>query len=223
MSKPDGTEPIRILLVDDHQMVRQGLVFFLTSQNDLSVVGEAENGLQALEMAKELQPDVVLMDLMMPEMDGLQAIRAIKSRFPEMEVVALTSFIDDQKVVSAIQNGAAGYLMKDASPKELAQAVRSAARGEVYLHPEAARRLAREVRTEQENDVDPDSLTERELDVLRHIARGLSNQDIADTLKISIKTVKAHVSHILSKLQLDSRVQAALYALRHNIVPMDEI
>lgn len=215
--------PIRILLVDDHEMVRQGLQVFLASQPDFAVVGEAATGEEAIRLANTLNPDVILMDIIMPEMDGLSAIRVIKSNLSEVEIIALTSFIDNQKVLTAIQNGAAGYMMKDASPNELARAIRAAARGEVYLHPEAARRLATGLRVQATEDPSPEVLTPRELDVLQLVARGLSNQDIASDLSISLQTVKAHMSSILDKLNLNSRVQAALYALRHNVIPLDEI
>jgi len=214
---------IRVLIVDDHEIVRRGLEFFLASQSGFEVVGEAKNGQEAYALVKETNPDVVLMDLVMPEMDGMDAIRLIKSSFPQVEILVLTSFVDDDKVRTAIRNGAAGYMMKDASPIELARAIRAAAGGQVYLHPEAARRLASIVRAKTDPAPEPDVLTERELDVVRLVARGLSNQDIAEDLSISQKTVKAHVSNILGKLGLSSRVQIALYALRQGIVPLDDL
>jgi len=216
---------IRVLLVDDHQMVRQGLLYFLSAQEGIEVVGQAENGLQAVTMVEETRPDVVLMDLAMPEMDGLEALRRIKADHADIEVLVLTSFVDDEKVLAAIEHGASGYLMKDIKPGELARAIRAAARGEVYLHPEAARHLAQAQYpgASDREEPSPAILTEREREVLELVARGLSNQDIADTLTITLKTVKTHVSNILHKLGLESRVQAALYALRHNLVPFDEI
>lgn len=221
----ESVENIRVLLADDHQMVRQGLKFFLSTQPGFAVVGEANNGLEAVSLVDELTPDVVLMDLVMPELDGLAATQVIKSRHDDIEVLVLTSYVDDEKVVGAIRMGAAGYLMKDVSPVELARAIHAVARGEVYLHQEAARHLAEGLRPAAGGPAEPgpDTLTEREIEILRYIARGLNNQDIAEDLVISPKTVKAHVSHILQKLGLESRVQAALYALRHNVVPLDEV
>jgi len=212
---------IRVLLVDDHQMVRQGLIFFLSYQPGIEVVGQAGDGEEAIKLADLLKPDVVLMDIVMPEMDGLSALEIIKTRHPNSEVLVLTSFMDDEKVISAIQRGAAGYLKKDVSPPELTRAIKAAARGEVYLHPEASRSLAQSMRPQFPQEPHPDILTERELEVLKLIARGLRNQDIADDLSVSLKTIKVHVSNILAKLELDSRVQAALYALRHNIVELE--
>lgn len=217
--------PIRVLLVDDHQMVRQGLRFFLSTQPGFDVVGEAEDGRAAVALADELRPDVVLMDLVMPEMDGLEAMRRICSRHEDVEILVLTSFVDDEKVLSAIKCGASGYLMKDVNPQELARAIRTAARGEVYLDADAARRLARAMRPEEgeSDEPAPDVLTERELEVLALIARGLSNREIANDLSIALKTVKGHVSSILQKLELESRVQAALYALRHEVVQLEDV
>lgn len=214
----------RVLLAEDYQLVREGLVYFLSTQPGLEVVGQAETGLEAVRLADDTQPDVILMDLVLPELDGISAIHEIRARHPDIEILVLTSFIDDQKVRDAIQAGAAGYLMKDVSPAELARAIRAAARGEVYLHPEAARRLALSLRpqTSGGNEPPPEVLTQRECDVLCLIARGLSNQDIADDLNISLTTVKAHVSSVLQKLALDSRVKAALYALRHDLVSLDD-
>jgi NarL family two-component system response regulator LiaR len=220
---PNNETIIRILLVDDHKMVRQGLIFFLSAQPDFQIVGEASNGVEAIHLAHELRPHVVLMDLVMPVMSGLEAIPQIKTQHPEIEILAVTSFVDDEKVLAAIQEGATGYMMKDATPNEIARAIRSVAQGEMYLHPEAARRLARSLQAKAHPALLLSSLTDRELEVLRLIARGLSNQDIADDLCISFKTVKVHVSSILQKLDLKSRVQVVLYALRHNIVPLDEI
>lgn len=214
---------VRVMIVDDHEVVRRGLEFFLASQADFEVVAEASNGLEALQLTRDVNPDVILMDLVMPEMDGLDAIRIIKNNFPDVEILVLTSFVDDEKVRTAIQNGAAGYMMKDASPIELARAIRATGRGQVYFHPEAARRLANIVRSRTKQMPAPDILTNREMDVIRLIARGLSNQEIADDLTISLKTVKTHVSSILGKLGLNSRVRVALYALRHSIVPLDDI
>jgi DNA-binding NarL/FixJ family response regulator len=219
----NSEKPARILIVDDHEVVRKGLHFFLSSQPDIEVVGEAANGLEALHLVEQLQPDVMLMDLVMPEMDGLEALKIIRTRHPEIEILVLTNYVDNDKVYRAIQLGATGYLMKDTNPQELARAIRAAVRGEVYLHPEAARRLANVLRSQESPEPSVDVLTEREIEVLQLVARGLSNQEIADDLSISLKTVKSHVSSILSKLGLSSRVHAALYALRRGIIPLDSI
>lgn len=221
----DNAEQIRVVLVDDHQMVRQGLHLFLSTQPGFEVVGEAENGASAVKLVAQVKPDVVLMDLVMPEMDGLEATCQILSHNEEVEILVLTSYIDDEKVVSAINCGASGYLMKDVKPQELARAIRAVAGGEVYLQLEAATQLAHAVRPESDepDEPAPDALTEREIEVLMLVARGLSNRDIAGELSISLKTVKGHVSSILRKLELESRVQAALYALRHEIVQLEDI
>lgn len=216
---------VRVILVDDHQMVRQGLIYFLSTQPGIKVVGEAENGREALRLVAEHEPDVVLLDLVMPNSSGIDVLRAIHSDYPDMDVIILSSFIDDTRVKSAIQAGAAGYLMKDVDPTELAEAIHATRRGELYLHPEAARRLAEALRPGpgDEQEPEPDVLTEREIEVLVLITHGLSNQEIAEHLSISLKTVKAHVSNVLQKLELDSRVQAALYALRHRIVQLNDL
>lgn len=206
--------PIRILLVDDHAVVRQGLQMFLALDDELEVVGEATDGKQALQMARELQPDVVLMDLLMPVMDGIQAIGALKQTMPDIEVIALTSVLEDQSVVSAIRAGAIGYLLKDTEADELIRAIKAAAQGQVQLSPKAAARLMREVRAPES----PETLTERETEVLRLLAKGQSNKEIAHTLIISEPTVKTHVSSILGKLHLTSRTQAALHAARIGLV-----
>ncbi|GIW25905.1 response regulator transcription factor [Meiothermus sp.] len=216
MSHPDP-ENLRVLLVDDHPVVRQGLRMFLATDPGLQVVGEAENGQEALEKVAELHPDVVLMDLLMPVMDGVCATRQIKARFPEVEVIALTSALDDRLVAEAIHAGVTGYLLKDAHPEELVEAIYAAKRGEVRLHPEAARRLAQEVRTTEMRE----ALTPRETEILRLIGRGLSNKRIAQQLQVSELTVKTHVSHLLSKLGLSSRTQAALFAIREGLIGLE--
>jgi len=220
MPKPST---IRVLLADDHQVVRQGLMIFLSTSPDIAVIAEAQNGLEAIACVNHDPPDVVLMDLVMPELDGIQATQQIKAAHPEVEVIALTSYIDEAKVADALAAGVAGYVMKDVSPMELARAIRAAAHGELYLSPQAARLLARRVQPPPHSENALATLTEREREVLRLVARGLSNQDIAQDLNISAKTVKAHVTSILQKLGLASRTQAALYALRFNLVPLDEI
>ncbi len=213
-------DKIKVLIVDDHAIVRQGLRTFLELHDDIEVVGEAENGLEAVEQARQWGPDVVLMDLVMPEMDGIEATRQICALRPETKVIALTSFAGDDKVFPAIKAGASGYQLKDVSPPDLVESIRAAYRGETQLHPEIAKKLMAEVATRDEKPkIDPDVLTERELDVLRLIAQGFSNHDIARELVISEKTVKTHVSNILSKLHVDDRTQAAIYALKKGLGP----
>jgi two-component system, NarL family, response regulator LiaR len=210
---------IRILITDDHGVVRQGLRMFLSLDPDIHVVGEAENGQEALEMARELEPDVVLMDLLMPVMDGIKATRAIRSELPEVEVMALTSVLEGASVTRAVRAGAIGYLLKDADAEELHRAIRGAAEGRVQLAPEAAARLMREVSAPE----NPEALTERETEVLKLLARGKANKQIAGNLYVSEKTVKAHVSSILMKLGVQSRTQAALHAVRTGLVSTEEL
>jgi NarL family two-component system response regulator LiaR len=210
---------IRVLITDDHGVVRQGLRMFLSLDPDFEVVGEAENGQEALEMARELRPDVVLMDLLMPVMDGMEATRAIRKELPEVEVVALTSVLEDVSVTGAVRAGAIGYLLKDTDSDELGRAIKAAAEGRVHLAPQAAERLMREVRAPE----NPEALTEREGEVLRLLARGKANKQIAGALSLSEKTVEAHVSAILTKLGVHSRTQAALYAVRTGLVSLEEL
>ncbi len=206
--------PVRVLVVDDHGVVRQGLRMYLALDPEIDVVGEAGTGLQALEMVHDLQPDVVLMDLLMPEMDGITATAQIRQLYPDVEIIALTSVLEDSSVVGAIRAGAIGYLLKDTEADELVRAIKSAACGQVQLSPKAAARLMREVRAPDS----PEELTEREIDVLRLLAQGLANKEIALQLSIGEKTVKTHVSNILSKLHVVSRTQAALHAVRIGLV-----
>lgn len=213
------TEKITILIVDDHAVVRQGLRTFLELQADMALVGEADNGRTAVELAQRLAPDLVLMDLVMPQMDGIEAIRQIRAVSPKTQVLVLTSFTEDDKVFPAIKAGALGYLLKDVAPGELIKAVQAAAHGEAQLHPEIAKKLMGEL-AGKTGAATPDGLTERELEVLRLIARGLNNQEIAAALTISHKTVKTHVSNILSKLHLADRTQAAIYALQQGIATL---
>jgi len=210
---------IRVLIADDHAVVRQGLRMFLALDSDLEVVGEAEDGAQGLARARELRPDVVLMDMLMPVMDGLAATQAIRGELPDTEVIALTSVLDDSSVVGAVKAGAIGYLLKDTNAEELCRAIKAAAAGQVQLAPLAAARLVREVRTP---DVAPTALSEREREVLQLIARGKANKEIAAELTIGEKTVKTHVSSILNKLGVQSRTQAALYAAQSGLVPLSE-
>lgn len=208
---------VRVLLVDDHAVVRQGLRMFLALDPELEIVGEAADGQQALVQVAETLPDVVVMDIMMPVMDGVAATREIRRLFPEVEVLALTSALEEHKVSGAIDAGATGYLLKDASVETLIEAIHAAARGEVRLHPEAARRLVREFRTRDMRE----SLTPRETLTLQLIARGYANKTIAQELDVSEPTVKTHVSRLLSKLALTSRTQAALYALKHGLASLE--
>ncbi|HSM56067.1 MAG TPA: response regulator transcription factor [Candidatus Sulfomarinibacteraceae bacterium] len=209
---------IKILLVDDHSVVRQGLRMFLALDPELDVVGEAANGVEALRLAGELEPDVVLMDLLMPEMDGITATTAIRRQYPDTEVIALTSVLEDEKVFAAIRAGAIGYLLKDTEADELCRAIKAAAAGQVQLSPQAAARLMREVRPPDS----PEQLTPREIEVLQLLAHGLANKQIARELSIGEKTVKTHVSNILGKLGVLSRTQAALYAVRAGLVSGEE-
>ncbi|GIV96155.1 MAG: DNA-binding response regulator [Herpetosiphonaceae bacterium] len=215
-------ERVSVLIVDDHQVVRQGLRDFLELQDDIEVIGEAGTGAEAVEVASRILPDVVLMDLVMPGIDGVEATRRIKAISPTTQIIVLTSFSDDEKVFPAIKAGAISYLLKDVSPLELARAIRAAQRGEAVLHPEVAAKLMQEFSTPKPQEQSPEALTEREMDVLKLIARGHSNKEIAEILIISEKTVKTHVSNILSKLHLQDRTQAAIYALRQRLVPMDQ-
>jgi two-component system, NarL family, response regulator LiaR len=211
--------PIRVLITDDHGVVRQGLRMFLSLDPDIEVVGEAANGQEAVAMARELKPDVVLMDLLMPVMDGIEATRVIRSELSEVEVLALTSVLEDVSVTGAVRAGAIGYLLKDTDAEELHRAIRGAAENRVQLAPEAAARLIREVRAPES----PEELTERETEILKLLARGKANKQIATSLFVSEKTVKAHVSSILMKLGVQSRTQAALYAVRTGLVSIEEL
>jgi DNA-binding NarL/FixJ family response regulator len=210
---------IRILITDDHGVVRQGLRMFLSLDPEMEVVGEASNGREAVAMVRELEPDVVLMDLLMPVMDGIEATGAIRAEMPDVEVIALTSVLDDGSVTGAVRAGAIGYLLKDTDAEELKRAIKAAAEGRVHLAPEAAARLMREVRAPES----PEALTERETEVLRLLARGKANKQIATSLFVSEKTVKTHVSSILMKLGVQSRTQAALYAVRTGLVSTEEL
>jgi two-component system, NarL family, response regulator LiaR len=209
----------RVLITDDHGVVRQGLRMFLSLDPDFEVVGEASNGEEALAMARDLGPDVVLMDLLMPVMDGISATEKIRAELPDVEVIALTSVLEDASVTGAVRAGAIGYLLKDTDSEELSRAIKAAAEGRVHLAPEAAARLMREVRAPDS----PEALTDREAEVLRLLARGKANKQIASSLYVSEKTVKAHVSSILMKLGVQSRTQAALYAVRTGLVSIDEL
>ncbi len=212
-------EKITVLIVDDHKIVRQGVRAFLETQPDIEVVGEAESGEAAIQLAAVHAPDVVLMDLVMPGMDGVEATRAVKRVSPRTHVIVLTSYHEDEHIFPAIRAGAISYLLKDVGPSELADAIRKAARGEAVLHPRVAARVIQELHALPQDVPAPFAeLTERELDVLRLIAEGLSNAEIAERLVISEKTVKSHVSNILSKLHLADRTQAAVYAWKKGLM-----
>jgi NarL family two-component system response regulator LiaR len=216
------TSAIRVLVADDHAIVRKGIRALLATEPDIEVVGEVENGQEAVAEADRLRPDVILMDLVMPEMDGIEAIRRITAHQSEARILVLTSFAADDKVFPAIKAGALGYLLKDSSPGELVQAIHQVYRGESSLHPTIARKLLQELSRPSERPPTPEPLTEREVEVLRLVARGQSNREIADQLVISEATVRTHVSNILGKLHLASRTQAALYALREGLASLDE-
>ena len=212
-------QPISVIIVDDHAVVRQGVRAFLDTQPDIHVVAEAASGLEAVRLCTEFAPDVVLMDLVMPEMNGVEATRRLKRVSPRTQVIVLTSYYDDDHIFPAIQAGAISYLLKDVGPEELADAVRKAARGEAILHPRVAARVIRELHhMPQETPATFSELTERELEVLRLIAEGLSNAEIAERLVISEKTVKSHVSNILNKLHLADRTQAAVLAWKEGLM-----
>jgi len=208
---------IRVLLVDDHGVVRRGLRGYLELLDDIEVVGEAENGLIGVEMSAQLVPDVVLMDIVMPQLDGIGAIERIKAAQPGVQIVALTSFIEEDKVLAAIESGASGFILKDADADDVAAAIRAAHNDEVHLDPAAARVLARGMRTRFEQQP-VESLTERELEVLSLVGHGRSNKEIATDLGITERTARTHVSNILGKLDLQSRTQAALYAVERKLV-----
>jgi NarL family two-component system response regulator LiaR len=212
---------IRVLIAEDHAIVRKGLCALLATEADIEVAGEAQDGHEAIHLAATVAPDVILMDLMMPELDGLQAITAIRERRPDTRILVLTSFAGDDKIFPAIRAGALGYLLKDSGPDELVTAIRQVYEGESALHPSVARKLLRELAG---GGCEPaaEALTEREVEVLQHVARGLSNRQIAGILTISEATVRTHVSNILAKLNLDSRTQAALYALRVGLASLED-
>ena len=216
-------EKIKVLIVDDHKVVRQGLRTFLELQADINVVGEAEDGQAAVEMVGKLSPNVVLMDLVMPRLDGIAATRQVRALGSDVKVIALTSFTEDDKVFPAIQAGASSYLLKDVSPDDLVEAIRAAHRGESRLHPDIARKLMEQVARQASPHREPrfEEVTDRERDVVRLVAQGRSNQEIAQELVISEKTVKTHVSNILTKLQLEDRTQLAIYAIKKGLVNLE--
>jgi NarL family two-component system response regulator LiaR len=215
-------EPIRVLVVDDHPIVIGGIRAFLEEVEDIQVIGEAYNGLMAIEAFKQLKPDVTLMDLVMPKMDGIEAIRQINEDEPEAKILVLTSFITDDKVFPAIKAGAMGFLLKDSEPQDMIDAIRNIYRGQPILHPSIARKVLRELgRTNADRPI-PDPLTDRETEVLKLLSKGYDNQDIAEKLFVAEVTVRTHVSRILRKLQLANRVQATLYALKKGISSLED-
>ena len=219
-----NTLPIRVLLTDDHAIVRKGVGALLATEPDIEVVGEAGSGAEAVAQAEVLHPDVILMDLVMPELDGIEATRQITAKFSGTRILILTSFAADEKVFPAIKAGALGYLLKDSGPEELVGAIRKVYRGEPSLEPSIARKVLMELsQPPKQQPLAADPLTEREFDVLRLIAKGCSNKEIALKLSVSELTVRTHVSNILSKLHLASRTQAALYALQKGITSLEDI
>jgi two-component system, NarL family, response regulator LiaR len=215
-------KPIRLLLVDDQGIVRKGIRALLAEEKGMEVLGEASDGLEAVDQAEVLQPDVILMDLVMPRLDGIEAIRRIKAKLPQVQILALTSFVADDKVFPAIKAGALGYLLKDSDPEDLITAIRNVHRGQPFLHPSIARKVLEELSHPAGNPPTPDPLTEREVEVLQLVAQGINNQEIAERLVISEATVRTHIGNILSKLHLANRVQAALYALRKGLSSLED-
>ncbi|KRK15419.1 LuxR family DNA-binding response regulator [Loigolactobacillus coryniformis subsp. coryniformis KCTC 3167 = DSM 20001] len=207
---------IKVLLVDDHEMVRIGVASYLAVQDDIEVIGEAENGKVGFEKALELRPDVIMMDLVMDVMDGIESTKKIMAAWPEARILIVTSFIDDEKVYPAIEAGAKSYILKTSTAAEIADAIRATNKGESVLEPEVTTKMMHRLTQRPEPNLYED-LTKRETEVLKLIAQGKSNQEIADELFITLKTVKTHVSNILSKLQVEDRTQAAIYALKHKI------
>jgi NarL family two-component system response regulator LiaR len=218
------TPPIRVLLTDDHAIVRKGVRALLATEPDIEIVGEASNGAEAVKQAEALCPDVILMDLMMPKLDGIEATRQITTKTPSARVIVLTSFAADEKVFPAIKAGALGYLLKDSGPEQLVSAIHQVYRGEPSLEPSIARKVLFELaQPPKQQPLTTDPLTERELDVLRLIAQGCSNKEIALKLSVSELTVRTHVSNVLGKLHLASRTQAALYELQKGISSFEDI
>ena len=214
-------ETINVLIVDDHAIVRKGIIALLATERDIQVVGEASDGLEAIAEVERLKPDVILMDLVMPGVNGIDAIREIKARDQATKILVLTSFATDDKVFPALKAGALGYLLKDSEPQELLDAIRQVQMGESWLHPAVARKVLKEL-THNSTPTTMAELTERETEVLKLVAQGLSNRAIADQLVISEATVRTHVSSLLAKLHLASRTQAALFALREGIASLEE-
>lgn len=216
------SNPIRILIVDDHAVVREGLSAFIQIKTDMEVVGEAADGIEALEKARDLDPDVILLDIVMPKLDGIGTIEALNQQGSRARILVITSFAEDEQIFPAIKAGALGYLLKDSQPQELIEAIRDVYRGEPSLHPTVALKLMNDLNRESELPRTEEPLTERELDVLKLIAQGYSNREIGERLHLSERTVGKYASNILDKLHLANRTQAALYALRTGIADLDE-
>ena len=216
-------KPIRILITDDHAIVREGQRALIETEPGMDVVGEAADGIEAVQKARTLQPDVVLLDLQMPRMGGVEAIQEIKAYNAKAHILVLTSFAEDEKVYAAIKAGALGYLLKDSEPADLLQAIEQVHRGEPSLHPVIASKVLQEMQRPLRHPATPDPLTDRELQVLRLVAQGLGNKEIAERLVVTEATVRSHVSSILRKLGVESRTQAALFALRAGLVRVDEL
>jgi NarL family two-component system response regulator LiaR len=208
---------IKVLFVDDHEMVRIGVSSYLSAQPDIEVVAEADNGRTAIDLALDLRPDIILMDLVMKEMDGIEATRQIIAKWPEARIIIVTSFLDDEKVYPALEAGATSYMLKTSKASEIADAVRQTYHGQSVLEPEVTGKMMLKMRQKQNTDLH-EELTGREMEILLLIAEGKSNQEIADELFIALKTVKTHVSNILSKLQVQDRTQAVIYAFKHSLV-----
>src|SRR3954468_6153233 len=207
---------IRVVFVDDHEMVRIGVSSYLSAQPDIEVVGEADDGKKGVELAMELRPDVILMDLVMPEMDGIEATKRIIEKWPEAKIIIVTSFLDDEKVYPALEAGATSYMLKTSKASEIANAVRNTYNGQSVLEPEVTGKMMK--RRQKNQHFLHDELTSREMEILLLMAQGKTNQEIADELFIALKTVKTHVSNILSKLQVQDRTQAVIYAFKHSLV-----
>ena len=216
-------DTIRVLLVEDQAIIREGLAAILSFQTDMEVIGQAKDGIEAMALAREKKPNVILLDLVMPRQDGLTTIPLIKELMPEVHILVLTSFADNDKVYQAIKSGAEGYMLKDATPAQLLQGIRDVAQGQASLYPSIAIRVIREINTPSDMTYTSDPLTPRELETLRLIANGLSNQEIAKKLFVQERTVAKYVSSILDKLHLANRTQAALYALRKGITPNEGV
>ncbi|QNK48548.1 response regulator transcription factor [Brevibacterium sp. PAMC23299] len=212
---------IKVLFVDDHEMVRIGVSAYLSAQSDIEVIGEADNGLKAVELAMELRPDIILMDLVMPEMDGIEATKRIIEKWPEAKIIIVTSFLDDEKVYPALEAGATSYMLKTSKASEIARAVRSTFQGQSVLEPEVTGKMMEKLRRPKITQLH-DQLTNREMEILLLMTQGKTNQEIADDLYIALKTAKVHVSNILSKLTVQDRTQAVIYAFKHSLVQEEE-
>jgi len=217
------SEEIRVLVADDHAVVREGLRALIEAEQGMTFVGEAADGVEAVYKSQTLEPDVILLDLVMPRKGGIEAIREIKDADPRARILVITSFAEDDKVFPAIKAGAQGYLLKDSSPRDLLRAIRDIYRGQPSMHPTIARKLMREIQRDSDLPLVEEPLTEREAEVLSLVAQGFTNQEVADRLFVSERTVRTHVSNILSKLHLANRTQAALYALRKGFASLEEI